>query len=194
MHSGTSTTSVTARMVATSSAGSSTPGTPALTSSICAPERTWAIASALTRSIRPAVISAASTLRPVGLILSPIITNGCSGETTTSAERERSTVCIRPLRQRGDGSAGPGQRPRQQPRLLDHREHALVPADGDHVDAPHSGDVPQLVHDLDRDPDALGRLARHRRGLQAPEYRIGDLNPGDLLLHEARAFSRARHR
>ena len=49
---------------------------------------------AFTRSIKPARISAASTLRPVGLIRSPIITNGRSTETTTSFERERSTVSI----------------------------------------------------------------------------------------------------
>ena len=94
MQIGTSVTSLTALMAATSNAGSSTIGTPALTSSIWAPASTWAMASAFTRSIKPARISAASTLRPVGLIRSPIITNGRSTETTTSFERERSTVSI----------------------------------------------------------------------------------------------------
>src|SRR6266550_4647973 len=95
MQIGTSVTSLTAWIAATSRAGSSMPGTPALTSSIWAPASTWAIASALTRSITPAVISAARTFRPVGLIRSPMITNGRSIEMTTSLERERSTVSIR---------------------------------------------------------------------------------------------------
>src|SRR6266852_6059503 len=90
-------TSLTALIVATSSAGSSIAGMPALTSSMCAPALAWAIASARTRSMRPSFISAASTLRPVGLMRSPMITKGRSIETTTSRLRELRTVSKAPL-------------------------------------------------------------------------------------------------
>ena len=65
-------------------AGSSASGMPALTSSICAPASTCAIASATTVSKLPAAISAARALRPVGLMRSPITTNGRSKPITTS--------------------------------------------------------------------------------------------------------------
>jgi len=52
--------------------------TPALTSRICAPALRWASASPLTVSKLPAIISAASFLRPVGLIRSPMMVNGLS--------------------------------------------------------------------------------------------------------------------
>ena len=60
---------------------------PALTSSMCAPAATWASASASTRLKSPAFISSASSLRPVGLIRSPIMTNGRSKPITTSRGR-----------------------------------------------------------------------------------------------------------
>ena len=50
------------------------------------------MASARTRSILPSFISAARTFRPVGLIRSPMMTNGRSIETTTSRLREASLV------------------------------------------------------------------------------------------------------
>ena len=65
-------------------AGSSASGIPALTSSIWAPASTCAIASAITVSKLPSFISSASCLRPVGLIRSPMITNGRSNPITTS--------------------------------------------------------------------------------------------------------------
>src|SRR5712692_7745415 len=85
-------TSLTALIVATSSADSSIAGMPALTSSMCAPALAWASASARTRSITPSFISAASTLRPVGLMRSPMITKGRSMEMTTSRVREETMV------------------------------------------------------------------------------------------------------
>ena len=83
MQIGTSTTDCTTRMASANSAGSSASGTPAFTSSICAPAATCAIASARTRSKLPSAISFASSLRPVGLIRSPIITNGRPGPMIT---------------------------------------------------------------------------------------------------------------
>src|SRR6202158_2456931 len=52
------------------------------------------MASARTRSILPSFISAASTLRPVGLMRSPMITKGRWPEITTSRRRELSRVSI----------------------------------------------------------------------------------------------------
>ena len=75
-------------------AGSSASGIPALTSSICAPASTCAIASATTVSKFPAAISSASFLRPVGLIRSPMITNGRSKPITTSLVGDDSTVSV----------------------------------------------------------------------------------------------------
>src|SRR5450759_1561403 len=95
MQMGRSQTSITALIVATRSAGSSIAGMPALMSSMCAPAAACAMASARTRSIFPVFISAARTLRPVGLMRSPMITKGRSPETTTSRPRELRRVSIR---------------------------------------------------------------------------------------------------
>src|SRR2546425_5580288 len=92
MQMGRSLTSLTALIVATRRAGSSMAGMPALTSSMWAPEAAWAMASARTRSMRPSFISAASTLRPVGLMRSPMMTKGRSIEMTTSRLCERRMV------------------------------------------------------------------------------------------------------
>src|ERR1051326_1467729 len=67
-------------------------GAPAWKSSMCAPAATCACASARTRSITPSFISAARTLRPVGLMRSPMTTNGRSPEITTSRLREERRV------------------------------------------------------------------------------------------------------
>ena len=88
MQIGTSVTSDTALIAATSKAASSSAGMPALMSSMWAPAATWAIASERTRSILPSFISAARTFRPVGLMRSPMMTKGRSIETTTSRPRE----------------------------------------------------------------------------------------------------------
>jgi hypothetical protein len=61
---------------------------PALTSSIWAPASTCARASASTRLKSPADISAARILRPVGLMRSPMMTNGRSNPMTTSLVAE----------------------------------------------------------------------------------------------------------
>ena len=67
---------------------------PALTSSMWAPAATWARASASTRLKSPAFISSASSLRPVGLMRSPIMTNGRSKPITTSRLAELTTVWV----------------------------------------------------------------------------------------------------
>src|SRR4051794_3944570 len=74
--------------------GSSVIGMPALTSSICAPAATWPSVSEVTRVKSPAAISAASSLRPVGLMRSPITQNGRSKPMTTSLVAELMTVSV----------------------------------------------------------------------------------------------------
>src|SRR2546423_7098777 len=92
MQIGRSVTSIPALIAATRSAGSSIAGMPAWTSRRWAPAAACASASDRTRSITPSFISAARTLRPVGLMRSPMITNGRSPDTTTSRPREERRV------------------------------------------------------------------------------------------------------
>ena len=68
--------------------------TPALTSSSSAPAATCSSASFFTVSKLPATISAASFLRPVGLMRSPITQNGWSKPITTSLVAEVITVSV----------------------------------------------------------------------------------------------------
>src|SRR6185503_6829839 len=95
--------------------GSSASGMPALTSSICAPASTWASASATTVSKFPAAISAANVFRPVGLMRSPITTNGRSKPITTSRVGDDSSVSVtaRPLRSVQRLLPSPAERPLQ---------------------------------------------------------------------------------
>ncbi len=67
---------------------------PAFTSSICAPASTWARASTITVEKSPAFISSASFFRPVGLMRSPMITNGRPLPITTSRVAELTTVSV----------------------------------------------------------------------------------------------------
>jgi hypothetical protein len=63
-----------------------------LTSSTRAPASTCATASPRTAVISPDVISAVSRERPVGLIRSPMTTNGDRSPISTSTSRPRRTV------------------------------------------------------------------------------------------------------
>ena len=94
MDRGTSVTDCTSLMARASSAGSSASGMPVFTSSMWAPAATWAKASASTRLKSPTFISSVSSLRPVGLIRSPIITNGRPKPITTSLVAELITVSV----------------------------------------------------------------------------------------------------
>src|SRR5467141_1382007 len=67
---------------------------PALTSSMWAPAWTWAIVSRSTRLKSPAFISSMRIFRPVGLIRSPMMTNGRSSPMTTSRLAELTTVRV----------------------------------------------------------------------------------------------------
>ena len=96
MHSGRSVRVCTISRVCLSSGGSVSLGltavTPAFTSRIWAPAATCASASFFTVSKLPATISAASFLRPVGLIRSPMIVNGRSKPMMCSLVAEATSV------------------------------------------------------------------------------------------------------
>ena len=94
MDSGRSVSDCTSRMVWARMAGSSASGMPALTSSMWAPASTWASTSRSTRLKSPARISSASSLRPVGLMRSPMTTNGRSSPMTTSRLADETTVRV----------------------------------------------------------------------------------------------------
>ena len=72
----------------------STAVTPALTSSTSAPAATCSSASFFTVSKLPTTISAASFLRPVGLMRSPITQKGWSKPITTSLVAEARIVRV----------------------------------------------------------------------------------------------------
>ncbi|MNL51742.1 hypothetical protein D3C87_1748640 [compost metagenome] len=96
--SGTSTRPWTISSVLTSSGGSVSFGltavTPALTSSIVAPAATCSKASLMTVSKLPSIISAASFLRPVGLMRSPMTQKGWSKPMMISRVAEATMVRV----------------------------------------------------------------------------------------------------
>ena len=92
MEIGASVTSITARIAPVSIPGSSAPGMPVFTSSITAPASTWARASLRTRVKSNRRSSSASFLRLVGLMRSPMMTNGSSGLMTMVFVAEQTTV------------------------------------------------------------------------------------------------------
>jgi hypothetical protein len=95
MEIGTSVTSIIARTAPLSMPGSSAPGIPAFTSSMVAPASTCARASLLTRVKSKRRSSSASFLRFVGLIRSPMTTNGLSGLMTTVLVADETIVFMR---------------------------------------------------------------------------------------------------
>ncbi len=72
----------------------STAVTPALTSSMVAPQAACSSASLMTVSKLPAIISAASFLRPVGLMRSPMTQNGWSKPMMISLVAEATIVRV----------------------------------------------------------------------------------------------------
>ncbi len=122
MASGTSTRSCTICNVRTIRSGSvalgSTAVTPALMSSMVAPAATCSSASLMTVSKLPSTISAASFLRPVGLMRSPMTQNGRSKPMAISLVADATMVRVINLSSRmyeaascgGCRGAGPGRR------------------------------------------------------------------------------------
>src|SRR6185437_9229739 len=154
-------------------------GIPALTSSIVAPACAWASASAVTVERSPLRSSSANTLRPVGLMRSPMMQKGCSAPIVTLPERDRSTVSIGlSFDSWGDSEATA--------ELGD----ARVPAEGDEVQAGHArlgqrvrgqlvGDVKALVL-------GIGRLLDPAHGLGR------DVEAGHVVGDEAHAADAAQ--
>ena len=120
--SGTSVIDCTSWIVLARIAGSSASGMPAFTSSMCAPAASCASVSDSTRLKLPAAISAARILRPVGLMRSPIMTNGRSKPMTTSRVAELITVsvmtlsCLNSFVGRAPGARARGRRARRSDR------------------------------------------------------------------------------
>src|SRR5215216_5379897 len=103
MQIGASVVSWTSLSIFDSSSASSTSGMPALTSSTSAPASICALVSTVTVVRSPPRSSSAKRLRPVGLIRSPMMQNGCSGPITTVFDRPCRTVSMLLLVLRGDG-------------------------------------------------------------------------------------------
>ena len=218
MQSGTSVIDCTSSIVCARMAGSSASGMPALTSSICAPASTWAIASATTVSKFPAAISAASCFRPVGLIRSPMITNGRSKPIATSFVAEDRTVSVTRSPFRSRGRAARARRrckaASSQAASVGHLRLEVVAARaalappllevGVAADQPgsHRGGVDRLLEAL-RELDAGGAATRAcghlRRDVAPPDHgelrqlRPRGLSPQGSVPHESRqAPARAR--
>src|SRR5437763_1802884 len=144
MQIGTSAASCTVRSIDVNSSGSSTSGMPALTSSMSAPACTCASASLVTVSKLPSRSSSAKVLRPVGLMRSPMMQNGCSAPMVTVLDRDRSTVSIGfPFGSRGDAQTGAQLR------------DAGIPAERNEVDAPDTRLLERVGGELVGEVEAL---------------------------------------
>src|ERR671928_974513 len=135
-------------------AASSTSGMPALTSSMSAPASVWATASFVTVERSPLRSSSAKTLRPVGLMRSPMMQKGCSGPIVTVLDRECRTVSMRLV------PFGSGLDAQSLTELGD----ARVLAERDEVKARDARQRAGVVGELAGDLEALALLVGGRRG------------------------------
>src|SRR3954470_13452593 len=155
-----------------SSSASSTSGIPALTSSMSAPASVWATASAVTVDRSPPRSSSANTLRPVGLMRSPMMQKGCVGPIVTVLDRECRTVSMRLV------PFGSGLDAQSLTELGD----AGVLAERDEVQAGDAGLRARVVRELAGDLEALVLLVARRLG--ACDELGRDLDARDLLVDE----------
>src|SRR3954468_24226652 len=155
-----------------SSSASSTSGIPALTSSMSAPAAVWAMASALTVDRSPPRSSSAKTLRPVGLMRSPMMQKGWSGPIVTVLDRECRTVSMRLV------PFGSGLDAQSLTELGD----AGVLAERDEVQARDAGQRAGVVGQLAGDLEALALLVGGRLG--ARDQLLRHLDARDLLVDE----------
>src|SRR3954447_12358902 len=163
-----------------SSSASSTSGMPALTSSMSAPASVWAIASAVTVDRSSLRSSSAKTLRPVGLMRSPMMQKGCSGPIVTVLDRECRTVSMR-LVPFGSGLDAQSLTNLGDPGVL---------AERDEVKAGDAGQRTRVIGELAGDLEALVVLVGG--GLGARDQLRRHLDPGDLLVDELQR-ERAAH-
>src|SRR3954447_25543910 len=172
MQIGRSDASWTGLSICCSSSASSTSGMPALTSSMSAPASVCAIASAVTVDRSPPRSSSANALRPVGLMRSPMMQNGCSGPIVTVLDRDCRTVSMRLV------PFGSGLDAQSLTELGD----AGVLAERDEVQAGHAGLRAGVVGQLAGDLEALVLLVARRLG--ACDELGRDLDARDLLVDE----------
>src|SRR5579862_721815 len=179
MHSGASTVSCVFAIIATSSSASSTSGMPALMSSMSAPAATCSVASTPTRERSPSRSSAEKSLRPVGLMRSPMMTNGCPAPIVTVLDRERMTVSmLLSFRSRRDA----------QP-LAQFRD-ARVLAERDEVQPGDAGQRERVARLLVGDLEALVLLVLGR--LRARDHLVGHLDARNVLADEAQRLRAAQ--
>src|SRR4051812_47685747 len=170
----------TTRSMFCSSSASSTSGIPALTSSMSAPASVWATASVVTVDRSPPRSSSANTLRPVGLMRSPMMQKGCVGPIVTVLDRECRTVSMRLV------PFGSGLDAQSLTELGD----ARVLAERDEVKARDPGQRAGVVGELAGDVEALVLLVGRRLG--AGDELGRHLDAGDLVVHELQG-QRASH-
>src|SRR3954469_22980998 len=172
MQIGTSVASWTVRSICWSRSASSTSGMPALTSSMSAPASVWAIASAVTVDRSSLRSSSAKTLRPVGLMRSPMMQKGWVGPIVTVLDRECRTVSMRLV------PFGSGLDAQSLTELGD----ARVLAEGDEVQARDPGQRARVVGELAGDVEALVLLVGGRLG--AGDELRRHLDARDLVVDE----------
>src|SRR5690349_6493531 len=180
MQIGRSEASWTVRSICWSRSASSTSGMPALTSSMSAPASVWATASAVTVDRSPPRSSSAKTLRPVGLMRSPMMQKGCVGPIVTVLDRECRTVSMR-LVPFGSGLDA---------QSLTNLRDARVLAERDEVQARDARQRARVVGDLARNLEAL--LVLVGGGFGARDELRRHLDARDLLVDELQR-ERASH-
>src|SRR3954463_6723942 len=172
MQIGRSVAAWTVRSIFCRSSASSTSGMPALTSGSPAPPSVWAIASAVTVDRSPLRSASAKTLRPVGLMRSPMMQKGWSGPIVTVLDRECRTVSMR-LVPFGSGLDAQSLTELGDPGVL---------AERDEVKARDAGEGARVVGELAGDLEALVLLVARRLG--ACDELGRDLDARDLLVDE----------
>src|SRR3954468_16832001 len=179
MQIGRSQASCTVRSICCSRSASSTSGMPALTSTMSAPASVWAIASGVTVDRSPPRSSSAKTLRPVGLMRSPMMQKGWSGPIVTVLDRDSRTVSMRLV------PFGSGLDAQSLTELGD----TGVLAERDEVQARHAGQRPRVLGELAGDLEALALLVGG--GLGARDQLRRHLDACDLLVDELQRERRA---
>src|SRR5690242_15900696 len=179
MQIGRSQASWTVRSICWSRSASSTSGMPALTSSMSAPASVCAIASAVTVDRSPPRSSSAKTLRPVGLMRSPMMQKGCVGPIVTVLDRECRTVSMR-LVPFGSGLDA---------QSLTNLGDARVLAERDEVQARDAGERAGVVGELAGDLEAFVLLVGGRLGARDQLRR--HLDARDLVVDELQRERRA---
>src|SRR3954452_494484 len=157
---------------------SSASGSPTLTSSMSAPPSTCSATSISSCDRSPACNCAWNFLRPVGLIRSPITQNGCSGPMTTVLDRDWTTVSTHLPFVAGRDAEPPAK-----------SCDAGLTTEADQVQARNARKRPGVIGELARHLEALRFLVGG--ALAASDRRLGDDDPGHVLVHVSQRGGRA---